>query len=244
MIRTQRLGVTFSVFALLALTGIALVPRTGRPQDRPTRVAGPTAEQLLALEQLAQTRRELVQLQSESRRAQIELNVLLAKLAKVSELEVSEAALHEFIAKDPLAQKLQARLSQLEESADLIQTKSSRGADDPSVRRFQADIQATQEALRARREKLRPALRQETRARAQAELLARIEPLHERIDQQKALENLLEKDVKRLSEQTRSLTVAELSSEATQRLARLEDEVRQLRVAVEQLRDLLLKKGR
>src|SRR5262249_13244737 len=114
----------------------------------------------------------------------------------------------------------------------------------PGLRRYHAEIQGIREALQARREKLRPALRQEVRARAQAELQGRIEPLQDRIDQQKTLESLLEKDVKRLRQQTRSVPVAELSSEATQRLARLEDEVRQLRKTVEELRDLLLKKGR
>jgi hypothetical protein len=105
-------------------------------------------------------------------------------------------------------------------------------------------IQTEREALEARRERLRPVVRQEARARAQADLQARIEPLQDRIDQQKHLEGLLEKDVKRLSEQTRNVAGTTLSSADSQRLARVEDEVRQLRIAVEELRDLLLKKAR
>jgi hypothetical protein len=244
MIPAHRIRITFAVLVLLAVAGVGLLPLTGRPQDKPPPSAAPTAEQLLAVEQLGQLRRELVQVQSDLRKARIELTALLAKSEKVAELEVSDAVLEEHLKKDAAFAKTLERVSQLEEQFEIVRSKTSRGENDPAVKHIRRQIQEQREYLDARREKLRPAVRQEFRARAQAELQARIEPLQERIAQQKQMESLLEKDVKRLGEQTRNVPVSAFSSADSQRLARVEDEVRQLRIAVEELRDLLLKKGR
>jgi hypothetical protein len=237
--------ITFAALILLALAGVAVVPGAGRPEDKPAAAPTvPTAEQLLALEQLVQLRRDLVQVQSDLRRARIELTALMAKSGKLADMEVSDAALEEALKKDSAATKIHDRMTMLEAERERVRVAVKRGEDDPAVRRMGTQIQAEREALSARREKIRPTLRQEVRARAQADLQMRIEPLQDRIDQQKQLESLLEKDIKRLSEQTRNVAGTTLSSADSQRLARVEDEVRQLRIAVEELRDLLLKKGR
>jgi polysaccharide biosynthesis transport protein len=114
--------------------------------------------QELAMERMSTARRELIQSQSELRRAKAELEIRAAqgRAEVVSAEAASEAAIQAWIDDDQHVQKLRERIGQLKKSADVASRIARDAANEPAVQVKKAELDSSRKALAARIATLRP----------------------------------------------------------------------------------------
>lgn len=235
----------------LALVGMVVATGPARTQDKKKATAPDSADHRaeavkyrIALEQLRKARSELVQAQADRRRTQVELEVLQArdKALAAAPPPVSETALEEALAADKLVTAMSNRQVEMEEALESMRGRTSGGDKNPTILRQMRDLDALRASIEARRKRLRPQLTEQLRERTRRELQTAMVPLQERILVLDQLEKVLTEEVKKLSaatrptEETRHFLQGEADEGVLQRLAQLEEDVRQLRNLVEEMR--------
>ena len=83
---------------------------------------------------------------------------------------------------------------------------------------------------------------QQLREQAEQKQEASVAPLRERVDVLEELKKALQADIERLDKE--AAAARETGGSVSDRLGRLEDEVRQLRTSIEELKDLVKKGNR
>jgi capsular exopolysaccharide synthesis family protein len=193
-------------------------------------------KQRFAQEQLAVAEKELLQLQSDVRKWEIELGVLRAREKAAGRLGVRDADVEEFARGDRVVAKLAAQKDRLEALIHETLPVVGQGEQDPAIRKYRADLEEVERQLVARRQEIRPQLEEQLRARAVETSADARAQLEERIALSKKLEESLESDVKRLRADARSLGRGSMSLESyREEIAQTEDVAKKVAAMVETL---------
>lgn len=178
-------------------------------------------KQQVALQEYAESRRELVSLRIEWRQAETELKIQQALLADVDRLGVSEIDLDSFMQSDPVANQLLSQMSQLGQQLGDIEATTTAPARAQYVEKFQRDLKALQEQLDVRRAALREELKLRTRGTIEADikrLQVRIAVLSE---QQRELQTSLEQQLLGIERFGRSSVEIEMMRAEIEQLAKV-----------------------
>jgi hypothetical protein len=167
--------------------------------------------------------KELLQVQSELRRARAELAALTEAGKRPEEAAVPEDALEDQIDKDPAVQQLRGQVSQTEDQIEQTRAVVAiSGEQSPRVVALQQKLQSARQALEARRKELRPAVVKTIREHQQAAGRQVIANLQQRIGVLQRVEKELQ------DERERRQAEARRREQATQELASLRGEIIQL----------------
>src|SRR5262249_61886507 len=154
-----------------------------------------------AQRELEEAEKELLLLKSQLRLARVELEQLQNKERGLAEAHITEAVIEEETKKDPIIARELAKIAALEE----IKVTISRSTGDISeVGKILDEITHSRQAIEKRSKEIRPLVVKSYVSPARASFQQRIAPLRERVDTLKALERVLEAEIARLEEKTRS----------------------------------------
>jgi hypothetical protein len=220
--------ITLALALAVGLVGAALVIAGGAAADEPATVparskAGIDAR-LTRLERDA-VEKEFVQVQSELRRARVQLGLLQARSEAGGANAISEAALDKLVEKDPVVKRIRAETTKVQEdmwNVSHVLAKPAHGK--KMLHRFGQERDKLQKELDKRRGELVPLFGRQLRAKARRELRARVAEQEERVAFLSRLEKALLADIHRLGKQipARALGIEE-------RLDLLEKQVRDLK---------------
>lgn len=178
-------------------------------------------KQQVALQEYAESRRELVSLRIERRQAETELKIQQALLADADRLGISEIDLDTFMQSDPVANQLLSQMSQLGQQLGDVEATTTAPARAQYVEKFQRDLKALQEQLDVRRAALGEELKLRTRGTIEADikrLQVRIAVLSE---QQRELQTSLEQQLLGIERFGRSSVEIEMMRAEIEQLAKV-----------------------
>ncbi|HEV3263490.1 MAG TPA: hypothetical protein VG013_42030 [Gemmataceae bacterium] len=158
----------------------------------------------LALQSLNQAKTELLHHQSTLRGLNVEYGVLKAK--QKDDVPVPDSAVEEALRKDPVVTALTARIMEQEwltEDSDHMPTIGGSGSGE---RRREHVVKAAKAKLALRRQKLRPEIVKELRARHQQAIQAQLRELESRIELVKANEKVVDALVVQLATETKEIS--------------------------------------
>jgi hypothetical protein len=208
------LGTAVGAFALRSQAGEAAAAAANRGET-----------QLLQM-QLEAAQKELVQVYSELRKAQVDL-ALARKKEKSEALPVSEDAVSELIHDDAVAGNKRREIAALKTQIDRIAMTYVESAATPRIRQMKDRIASLDKEIAKRANEIRPVFVNRLREAARREAAKAAEKQVERIEYLKELEKVVAADVLRLSAQ-----VITQPESLDQRVANLEREVRELKARV------------
>jgi chromosome segregation ATPase len=136
---------------------------------------------------------ELVGLQADLRKAQVELASYEAKEKEPP--DVPPSALDEQVDKDPRVRQLKDRVTAVQLNLDQIRERSANPSSEATFLEAQKQLERARAALEARRKEVIPAAGKELQDKLRAENKARAAALRENIDRLKKLDKFLAVDV-------------------------------------------------
>jgi capsular exopolysaccharide synthesis family protein len=145
--------------------------------------------------QLSMNERELLQTQSELRRAKADLKAYEAGDKAAANFQVTDAMIDELFAKDMTALKYQLENRQLQETIDATIKRSAWGEKDPYVAQYKAQMQRNTESLAAHRKRVAPQLAEEVRTYYRSEAAKNLKAAQARIPFLEEEVNVLQKEV-------------------------------------------------
>jgi capsular exopolysaccharide synthesis family protein len=192
-------------------------------------------------EQLGLAERELLQIQSEMRRAEIESKRSDEKLKGAEQRPIADDALLEAAGKDPEFQRLSARRDSFRDSVVELKKALAPGARPSTLVDRERQLDEASRQLDAYLEKIRPTLAANLRTVMEAETKRSQQLLQDRVQILKDLETAINADVRRLSKKledsARGQTALEsyrLKMAQTQRMSeRVSQELEQMRPELE-----------
>jgi hypothetical protein len=129
---------------------------------------------------------------------------------------IPDAIVMDEIKKDPLVKRHLERIADLEWEVEKLRLAASDGEKDAEVKKAQKLLQAAQEALEARKKKIRPEVVAGIQQRASARSQRHISGLKDRIAYLKKYIEILDEDEKRLDDGDRNINRHSLDLEAQQ----------------------------
>jgi capsular exopolysaccharide synthesis family protein len=188
-----------------------------------------------AQERLAASRKELLQLQSDMRKAMVEA-AALPQADKLPDVIMSESALEERYRHDPVIVQTLGEIAKTEHLINETKQLSARGDAEPSLVGYRARLESAQKALTARKDLLRPQIVKELREKARDELLANAGRAQGRVRILTELEKALKKEVDDMVKETRVINSGALDMAAIQdELAKTEEVTKRLGAKIEAL---------
>ena len=188
------------------------------------------------LDRLGTAEKELMQLRSELRKAQVEDSVQASREKAAKTSPVPAGAVEELVAKDPVFIQYQLDVARREEELEKVKRLAVAGDADPNVQRATAALKTAREVLASRREKLRPEITRQLREKAGHDLETSAALRRERVAVLKVLEQELNKEVKGLETEVSRVKKGAVEVEAVRaELAEEEDLLRRLRSQVQAL---------
>ncbi len=157
-----------------------------------------TLRRQFVLKKLDAVEKELLQVQSDRRRAQVETRLFEARLKETKEIVISDPLLEQALLQDPFYLKYREDTGKLER--DIQATIKAVGAEKagPILADLRKKLVAAQKDLAARREELLGPVREELRKQAKAEGQAKLAEFQDRIKLLKELEAALTEEAERI----------------------------------------------
>ena len=187
------------------------------------------------LDRLGTAEKELMQLRSELRKAQVEDSVQASREKAAQSAAIPGRAIEEQLAKDPVIIQYHLDLAKREEELEKVK-RLAVAADDPNIQRATAAVKVARQALASRREKLRPDIVRQLRENAGRDLEESAVLRRERVAVLKVLEQELNKEVKGLEAEVSRVKKGVVEVEAVRtELTEEEDLLRRLRGQVQTL---------
>jgi succinoglycan biosynthesis transport protein ExoP len=157
-------------------------------------------DRLAALDnpRLPAAEKDLQQARFDLKKAQVELSLLLAQEKQIAGLPAPEEAVLAALKEDPAGRDLLADLARVESQIQTILRISVQGEKDPSLNDFLKEREAVRKKLERRRSAVLPAVEQQVRARARAELDASLARQRARVASLEELTANLETEVRSL----------------------------------------------
>jgi capsular exopolysaccharide synthesis family protein len=191
--------------------------------------------QQFAQERLAQTQRELAQIQSELRKTRLDAAAHEAR-RKALEDTADAAAVEELIGKDPVLLKHRQGIADLELKIEAAKRVALRGEDEPSIKRDRARIESLNKAIAERRAKLRPTALEQVREKARNTAALHGADLRGRTALLEEMEKSLSQDAEKLEKAAHQIGRGAIDLEShKQDLAQAEDMAKKLGAQVEAL---------
>ncbi|MBL8798793.1 MAG: polysaccharide biosynthesis tyrosine autokinase, partial [Planctomycetia bacterium] len=191
-------------------------------------------KQRLAQEQLAQSTRELSQLESDLRRMQTELGVRQNFPDAPGDVVLTEADLDDLMRKDPTLERLQQRRAQLEQDILEALRVAARGEDERAVQLLRGELVKTEALIEQRRREARPLFIAQVQNRILRNHQGSVTTLGERLKVFEELRKNLVKDIDRLSQEARTLNKGSLDIETyKQEIAQAEDTAKKVATELE-----------
>jgi succinoglycan biosynthesis transport protein ExoP len=162
-------------------------------REKKERLAGLDNPRLPAAE------KDLQQARFDLQKAQVELNLQLAQEKRVAEMPAPEEAVLAALKEDPTGRDLLADLARVENQIQTILRISVLGDKDPHLKDFLKEREAVRKKLDRRRSAVQPAVEQQVRARARADLDGVLGRLRARVASLGEMKNNLEAEVRRLA---------------------------------------------
>jgi chromosome segregation ATPase len=243
MSKKQRRLTQFGVHGLLAVALLATLTHLGRAvppaEGAPGKpVPADTSASSGLAEDLAFLRKEIREVRSEIRHLGVEVKLLAAKEKGVPDL--SDVDLAELVEKDSQVQRLAALLNAREAEERNIEERFAKPFDDRVVEAARKGAKEAEAKLADRRVEVRAILLKAHKNEAAAKVRAKRLEVEERIAALKDLEKELTDEAKQLEDK---LGAGKDADEAIgKRLSRMEDEIRQLKTSLDELKELV-KKG-
>ncbi|MBY0522438.1 MAG: polysaccharide biosynthesis tyrosine autokinase [Gemmataceae bacterium] len=192
-------------------------------------------KQRYALEQLALSQRELMELQSQLRRLQVELSTVEAR--GPVEASLPESFVENQLKNDPAGQQALVRVAALKTDIDRTLKVVVRGEQDPAVQRLRIELTEAERVLADRRKEMQPQLLRLYQEQLEREQLSGKNGLRERRVVLRDLEKVISSDVDRLAQQTRSINKQSLDLESLREEINLSEGIaRQIATEVEHLK--------
>lgn len=151
-------------------------------------------KQKFALERLAATHRQLIDLQGTLRTALIQQESAQEE-AEAGRAPLNPAAVEELLDKEPAIARLKALVSDLEDRLEETRRVAVQGSNDRTVIHLQDDLADARKALAERRSKLRPEIEKRLQEQSQMQAIAISAQNRKKIKLMKELERQLAKDV-------------------------------------------------
>jgi succinoglycan biosynthesis transport protein ExoP len=190
-----------------------------------------------ALERLAMAQRDLLQLQSDLRKAMVDVASQHARQKVAEKIRIPEAAVRQALKRDPVVQQHEKEIAKVEQLLDETRRLSARGDSEPSLAGFRARLEAAQKSLADRQEHLRPLVLKELRQQAQDEADVRAAQAEGRISLLTELEKSVTKDVEQMSKENGIINKGSLDIESLhEELSQTEDVAKKISTQAEALK--------
>ena len=220
-----KLVTTIIVIAVVAFGGwfgFSLAADDPKPAD--------AADDQLKLIKLDMTQRELVQVEADIRKLTVELNFWNARADKIAKIPIPNSAIEERIGQDSMVTRRLADIARLREELVLARNKIS-AKNSTVLERLLTEIGAAEKDVDSLKQALRTQVTEQLRERAEDEFKGKLTQYQEQINLLTDLQNVLRKDIQTLTNETRKLRPAN-----EQRLTQIENELRELKSVVAELR--------
>lgn len=172
-----------------------------------------------AIEQLALAEKELMDLQSQLRKLQVEVTDQQVREKALAAAAVPEGVLEEHVKKDKAVEQQTKRVSDLEDSVASLKRVTARGDSDPALKKLRADLDAAKELLETTRAEARPRVLKELREKARLDLSNNLATLQGRQVLLSQHEKALNEVIERLRHESQAMNKSGLS------LGSLQDEI-------------------
>lgn len=159
-------------------------------------------KQRLAVEQMGMAQRELIQLQSELRKLQIEVGTQEQRLKRLDSVEPSVAFVEEYLKNDRVAQKYLKRELELEEQIRHTLRVAKKSQARELAAHYRTELASLKQAREARRKELLPVITRDYRQKVKQDGAAANALQSDRLLVMKQLEQQLAEDVNRLNSET------------------------------------------
>jgi capsular exopolysaccharide synthesis family protein len=194
-------------------------------------------KQKFALERLAATQKDLLQLQSDLRKAVLEAAGQHTREKYLDKISIPEAIVQERFKYDKGIQRHLDEIAKAEELIEETRRVSARGDKEPALEGFRARLEAAQKALAQRQDELRPRVLRDLREKAQSDVQISAAQNDGRVALLKELEASVAKEVERMMEDTNILNKGSLEIESIRdELAQTEDMARKIGTQMEALK--------
>ena len=196
-----------------------------------------TLKQQYELERHALTQRDLMQVQSELRRAQTELEVLQAKKgADDPPVPVSEEAIPARIESDETTKKLREQIAQLRDRIARASRVIRNLASDPAIRALRLEVEAAEKALNDHWKQMWPVVVKQLQEEARSGRKLGVGPLQEQIVLLTKLEEKLKLELSSLKEESRALNKGTLDlGELQEKIAHADTAAKTIGTEIESL---------
>jgi capsular exopolysaccharide synthesis family protein len=169
-----------------------------------------------AEEAAGMAQKELLQVQSDLRNGEIDLENQRARMKTVSDVRVPESVLDESVKKDPqvdiYVRERAKLLAQIEETRRIYKP----GWEGPHIRQYQQQLDTIARSMTVLRNQLRPEVEAQYREKTRQEAAERVEQLQEKVAKLQKLEKSLQAQTERLVGETRFIEKSSLDLETKQ----------------------------
>jgi succinoglycan biosynthesis transport protein ExoP len=194
-------------------------------------------KQQFAMERMALGQKELIQLQSDLRKAQVEAAIQPAREKALADQAIPTAAIEEQLKKDPAVAKQLADIAQLEVYLSEVKGTLVRGDKDPLLQKYRDQLAAARETLAAYRESQRPRIGEELREQARNEIKATGAAMNNKVIILKEQEKALAEEIKTLEADTRTINKGSIDLESLrEEVSQAEDVAKKAGTQIEALK--------
>jgi capsular exopolysaccharide synthesis family protein len=195
------------------------------------------AKQKFALERLSRAQNELLQLQSELRRAMVEAANQGVREKVLDKVRVPESVISQQIRHDVLVEQYTQEVAKLEHIVEQLKKTFVIGEKAPAVQVQQSKLDAARNALKARKEYLRPLVLKELQEKAKEDLEVSGAQAQSRIGVLAELEKSVARDVAQMEKENQSLNKRTLNLESLQEdLSQVQEVARRIGAQMETLK--------
>lgn len=174
-------------------------------------------QQQFLTEMLGKAKKDLAQSNEEMRTAQLELEQLQAKEKQLAEEPVPEAVVTDHLNKDPVIQREEKRVQELEEKIRRLERALNDSSNHPDIVIYRKEIQSLKSAIAARRDTIRPEIEGQLRNLMERETKTSIAQIQEHLGRLTKFKTMLEGDHKRLEEEVGNVREGQFDSQGMQR---------------------------
>jgi polysaccharide biosynthesis transport protein len=190
-----------------------------------------------ALERMALTTKELLQLQSDVRKVMVEASVIPAKEKALTAIEVPAELVEAEVEKDPLVLQHQADVAALEAAYERAKQGFVRGEAEPLLQKYRTPLTRAREALTAQKDKVRPLITKQLREKARHDLVLNGAEVRGRLTVLQELEKALAEDLRKQEQDTQKLKKETFDLEALREdIAQVEAVAKQAGAQIESLK--------
>jgi hypothetical protein len=209
-----------------------LVCRSPAAQPPPAKEAAPWETEQFKRLKLDLTQRELIQLQAELRKTQLELKFWEEREKTFAAgIPIPASAVEERLNQEPDIATQLARIQQLKDQIAEVSKISTPGKVNEVITGFQNQINGLEKSVKDLRDRHREDIRKQLREKAYDEFKGKLVQIREQIDLGKKHEEAAQAELVRLSKEVPAPTSA-----GDPRVSQLEQEVRQLKETVAELK--------